>query len=325
MEWNKQVIYTIYWDSNGLQYLYGTQLESKQDRSVFFVNELMTTGTVLSKWFSYSAYSNKRKAPGLPYLKNGETYQVKNVCKNLSTGSLFLKFTFYDFFEQIVDEQLLKNEKGLIKVPETYKFYTIELITAGSFKFEFYYMELLYKQEGLEEVGEALQLTGLLSEYLPNSDSTSRTLNVIFWEPGANLSKDDYRLINSKLSNVLLIGQANVNYDAYFDKQNQVKLQEFCEDRSKKGDKLVLWGFNRWSNYIAKAFGELLPQAAVNIGAEQLLFADVLKYKRLMSESSSLELLDQFDEPNMIAYDPQEMLKYSNYTSQLLRARLKEM
>ena len=104
MEWNNQVVYTIYWDSNDSEYLYGSQLNIRANRTINFRNELMTPGTILSKWLSHTNYQETRQTPALPYLKNGEVYQVKHVYKNLSSGTLFLKFIFYDFFGQVIKE-----------------------------------------------------------------------------------------------------------------------------------------------------------------------------------------------------------------------------
>lgn len=324
MEWNNQVYYMIHWESNVEQYLYGSQITMHKNHKIYFNNHLMSTGSILSKWVSYTNYQKDRNSPALPNLINGKKYLLKNCYTNLSSGNLFLKVTFYDFFDQVVNSQLIKKSAGEISVPNSYKYYEIELMTAGCFEFEFYYLEIC--SSDMEEKNTELLFKGLITEYSQELIDEKDTLNIIFWEPKTHLCESEVKLIKAKLNNVIIIGQASDDYCLYTEQDNVETLQNFILKRMDMGLKINLWGSNRWSNVIATIYHLLIPGTNINIGPERIYLRDVNVLKTMLNQVNIdfkfIEQLVSTDESNGMVKD---LLQYSNHSSQLFLERLKKL
>lgn len=105
----EQIINQIYWESIANTYMYGTKLKKHVDKSVEFENKMMAPGKEIMSWHSTNNYQSAKRVPDLPFLINGNEYQIfikakaepENTCVNRLTFLMLKKMKLSDWILQI--------------------------------------------------------------------------------------------------------------------------------------------------------------------------------------------------------------------------------
>mgnify|MGYP000031299930 CR=1 FL=1 len=85
------------------------KLLNAQDGSVQFYNPLVPSGTEIQSWVAIQNYQAGRTQPALHFLKKGHSYDLTANLEAVPTGSVFLKVSFLDRYDNEI-KQLI--EKG---------------------------------------------------------------------------------------------------------------------------------------------------------------------------------------------------------------------
>ena len=121
----------IRWGEMGATYLYGSQIVYHKDGRVTLKNPLLASGETLKTWFSSVNYQATRNQPSLPLLKKNHTYRLSMKMQVQPTNGLYLKLTFLNRYEEIIEEKIERQFSFTFTYPETAYTYRLSLISAG--------------------------------------------------------------------------------------------------------------------------------------------------------------------------------------------------
>ena len=122
----------ILWGLNHKAYMYGSKIVKRQDGSVQFYNPLVPSGTEIQS---------------LPLLKKGHSYDLTANLEAVPTGSVFLKVSFLDRYDNEIKQLIEKSTHMTFIYPHDAYTYRISLLSAGVKELDFYSLKL-------EETGE---------------------------------------------------------------------------------------------------------------------------------------------------------------------------
>ena len=99
----------ILWGLNLRTYMYGSTVVKRQDGSVQFYNPLVPSGTDIKSWVAIQNYQSDRTQPDLPLLKKGHSYDLTANLEAIPTGSVFLKVSFLDRYDNEIKQLIEKS------------------------------------------------------------------------------------------------------------------------------------------------------------------------------------------------------------------------
>lgn len=137
----------ILWGLNLRTYMYGSTVVKRQDGSVQFYNPLVSSGTDIKSWVAIQNYQSDRTQPDLPLLKKGHSYDLTANLEAVPTGSVFLKVSFLDRYDNEIKQLIEKSTQMTFVYPHEAYTYSISLLSAGVKELDFYSLKL-------EETGE---------------------------------------------------------------------------------------------------------------------------------------------------------------------------
>lgn len=137
----------ILWGLNHKAYMYGSKIVKRQDGSVQFYNPLVPSGTEIQSWVAIQNYQAARTQPALPLLKKGHSYDLTANLEAVPTGSVFLKVSFLDRYDNEIKQLIEKSTHMTFVYPHEAYTYRIFLLSAGVKELDFYNLKL-------EETGE---------------------------------------------------------------------------------------------------------------------------------------------------------------------------
>ena len=137
----------ILWGLNLRTYMYGSTVVKRQDGSVQFYNPLVRSGTDSKSWVAIQNYQSDRTQPDLPLLKKGHSYDLTANLEAVPTGSVFLKVSFLDRYDNEIKQLIEKSTQMTFVYPHEAYTYSISLLSAGVKELDFYSLKL-------EETGE---------------------------------------------------------------------------------------------------------------------------------------------------------------------------
>ena len=123
------------------------KLLNAQDGSVQFYNPLVPSGTEIQSWVAIQNYQAGRTQPALPLLKKGHSYDLTANLEAAPTGSVFLKISFLDRYDNEIKQLIEKSTQMTFVYPHEAYTYRISLLSAGVKELDFYNLKL-------EETGE---------------------------------------------------------------------------------------------------------------------------------------------------------------------------
>ena len=138
--------WTIYWNEYSSDtYLYGSEINYTNWRSVRFRNTLMPPGTVIKEWYSMTDYQAQRIEPSLPIITGGSSYRISVDIETKDRMGYLIRLVFYDQYKtEIGDVTLSETEAEFICPVKTYSF-KMQLINAGM-------TEFIYRSVTIEEM-----------------------------------------------------------------------------------------------------------------------------------------------------------------------------
>ena len=201
---SEHVLHTVYWDNqfSGV-YMYGSDIRFLEDRSVCFENLMMPAGMVIKEWKSSTVYQADRIEPSLPLLTPGNEYAVRSFYKEEPSGSVFLRFDFYDQQKKKAGTYILDGKMGFFTCPESTYSYTVQLVQGGSDRVHFYRFEIfpssdkLFYQIMLPKDGE-----DILSFLIP--DMQGRSISIFDEDLPKGIT--DYMILSPYMSRLTATG-----------------------------------------------------------------------------------------------------------------------
>ena len=112
-----------------------------------FYNPLVPSGTEIQSWVAIQNYQAGRTQPALPLLKKGHSYDLTANLEAVPTGSVFLKVSFLDRYDNEIKQLIEKSTHMTFVYPHEAYTYRISLLSAGVKELDFYNLKL-------EETGE---------------------------------------------------------------------------------------------------------------------------------------------------------------------------
>ena len=137
----------ILWGLNLRTYMYGSTVVKRQDGYVQYYNPLVPSGSDLKSWVAIQNYQSDRTQPDLPLLKKGHSYDLTANLEAVPTGSVFLKVSFLDRYDNEIKQLIEKSTQMTFVYPHEAYTYSISLLSAGVKELDFYSLKL-------EETGE---------------------------------------------------------------------------------------------------------------------------------------------------------------------------
>ncbi len=133
----------IYWNEYASNtYLYGSKVEFRGKRTVFFENRLMPPGTVIKTWYSKTNYQMQRIEPSLPMIDGETEYRISVDMEYPEGGSCVVRLVFLDKFEEEAGFLIVNGESMCFRCPlKTYS-YRMELMNAGATAFCFHHVTI---------------------------------------------------------------------------------------------------------------------------------------------------------------------------------------
>ncbi|MDD5849995.1 MAG: accessory Sec system protein Asp3 [Firmicutes bacterium] len=110
--------------------LHGALLEQLPDGSVRYENPLLASGIPIRTWSSRIRFSD-RAAVLLPFLEEGEVYDVTLCLTCTPAESVFVQFTFFDRSDARIGTALFSRNGSFVCPAGTY-YYEISLVQGGA-------------------------------------------------------------------------------------------------------------------------------------------------------------------------------------------------
>ncbi|MCD8379752.1 MAG: accessory Sec system protein Asp3 [Lachnospiraceae bacterium] len=216
--------YMIRWDScSANPYLYGSSVRYMPDGSVRFENELMPSGYVINEWSSDTNFQRDRHEPQLPILWEECSYTFRAYYSEKPAHTVFLRVDFYDHQGSGLGYQIFDKKMGSFRVPKGMFRYTMQLVSGGMKKVNFYGMELFAGEKRIfggvcnqrDDVDElniiipemrgrmAYVPESILAEKLPNAFAISPCMRILPVKTQADVMKrltNGYREVNFRIN-----------------------------------------------------------------------------------------------------------------------------
>ncbi|MFT9373801.1 accessory Sec system protein Asp3 [Liquorilactobacillus hordei] len=212
----------IYWEDASTSYLFGTKLKFERKDKVIFENELMSPGKELVSWSSKTIFQFNRKSPQLPLLKKGYEYRINLKLKAWPENSVWLKITFRDSKDQIIEDFFVKESSSVFKLPDQTASYQFSLINAGCEKVIFKRLELAEESQANQVINHKLEDFYFLVNDKQNKEPVSR---IYFQEPELNIA----RTPNAK-EGTMIIGSMLTDARLFIDEKIATKIVEETRD-----------------------------------------------------------------------------------------------
>jgi accessory secretory protein Asp3 len=125
-------IATVRWGSlNSPASLYGTSLRLNASGDVHLANPLMSSGTTIQEWYSFTDYQSMRDVPTLPLLQQGRSYRIAPAMHAVPGDSVIFEVRFLDRFDELLRVDVLHPPTYGFEYPAQCHHYTIRLMSAG--------------------------------------------------------------------------------------------------------------------------------------------------------------------------------------------------
>lgn len=175
--------YQVYWTpQTQLLELQGATVDFRARDDVYYENYFLPSGRTIVSWQSQHSSQNQRLAD-LPQLLRGETYAFIKHIDNSERMFAYLTVTFYDDQYQTLMTTSQNKDEVVIKVPNNYAFYTIDLVSAGVGSFIFHNIAIRPQKKGILRDDDQRIAPNIYSYIEIPAKITSKTLRVIFSEP----------------------------------------------------------------------------------------------------------------------------------------------
>lgn len=124
-------------------YLSGTQLSLNNDKSADFYNPLVPSGSVIYRWDMAFSFTAGHAVPPMPLLKRGHKYQLKLHADVDKTQGIYMRVLSFDYYNSIINTQIIKESVGTFTYPKNAYFYAIDLIGIGMSKMHFERLDIV--------------------------------------------------------------------------------------------------------------------------------------------------------------------------------------
>lgn len=151
-------------------YLSGTQLSLNNDKSADFYNPLVPSGSVIYRWDMAFSFGAGHAVPPMPLLKRGHKYQLKLHADVDKTQGIYMRVLSFDYYNSIINTQIIKENVGTFTYPKNAYFYAIDLIGVGMSKMHFKRLDIV--ETKIKEV-EKIDYKGM------HEDNIDRTTNEV--------------------------------------------------------------------------------------------------------------------------------------------------
>ncbi len=131
--------WTILWNEYGADtYLYGSHLEFRGKRDVYFRNEFMPSGTVIKEWHSLTNYQRQRMEPTLPIIDGESRYRIRVNIDTPDDMGCLVKLVFLDRYEREAGDFIVRGTEAEFSCPlKTYS-YKMQIINGGMKEFVYH-------------------------------------------------------------------------------------------------------------------------------------------------------------------------------------------
>lgn len=199
----------IYWNNfTTNSYLYGSIIKFKSKDYVHFKNLRMPSGKDINEWTSQTNHQSHKYIPQLPVLKKGKLYKIYINADTVPKNSIYLRILFYDRYEKIISETVIRSNEDIFTYPEDTYSYKIQVMNAGCSELIFHYLELT-------ECVDRFDKKSFIVSDIINKNENSTKLNVIFLEPKQNKFEELDRSLLENYCNVVLISSKIHNAHIY--------------------------------------------------------------------------------------------------------------
>lgn len=168
----EQIINQIYWESVANTYMYGTRLKGHADKSVEFENNMMAPGKEIVSWHSTTNYQSTKRVPDLPFLVNGNEYQIFIKADAIPEKTCVNRLTFFDAQKEEIKRLEFTDTRYTFTFPKDAVSYTFSIVNAGCKKINFERIQIADQDLPLKILDD-IYFNDVIN---PESD---RTLNLI--------------------------------------------------------------------------------------------------------------------------------------------------
>ncbi len=188
----------VYWDSLGKNsYLYGTSLDFDfKTKIVNYKNVLAHTGIIIKSWSSLTNYQSERIIPQLPILIPGKEYTIKLNADITPKNTVYVKVSFYDIYNDLIQYDFIKNGEGKFVFPEKTFKYKMELFNAGAH-------EMVFRNIRLSDSSLVNDFDDRL--FLRNEDKEHRYINILFMDKSINSIVNDNSVYLQNIKNLVVV------------------------------------------------------------------------------------------------------------------------
>ena len=272
---NDVMQYHIYWTpQTELLELQGANIRFDRMNQVFYENQWLPSGQVVARWASKRDYIASNKLADLPYLIQGETYELERDITNANHMFGYLTITFFDVYHRQIVAYHENKDIMTFEVPKNYDAYEIELITAGAEHIIFHEFTIrLALTNGTLLAGdhhERFDSGEDLYWYLQEASLvTSQTLRVIFSEPSDNMTDYAHQWIVPTQQNVLYIADGRLLAGFYVNETTsstyETALKQIIQDAKVKSHAAIIEfiGYGPISSYAAGYYQKQMTGKAV--------------------------------------------------------------
>lgn len=263
--------YQVYWTpQTQLLELQGAKVEFLALNNVYYENYFLPSGQVIARWHSQHASQSQRIAD-LPQLRQGEIYNIIRNVENSERMFSYLAITFFDAQQQIITTVSQNKDMLTVKVPDTYEFYTIDLLSAGTGSFRFFNFSIRPQKKGVLRDQDSEIAAGLYA-YLSMPDKiASKTLRVIFSEPEDSSVDYPTAYVKETQQAVQFITSSDLNAKYYRQNESAIILAIKQARKKAHAKRLEFVGYGPISSYAALYYQIQFKTSFVSISEDVLL------------------------------------------------------
>lgn len=264
----------VYWDNfSASSYLYGSIIKIKSKDNVYFKNLRMSSGKGINSWLSQANHQRYRHVPQLPMLKKGKSYKIYINAESIPENTIYLRIIFYDRYEKIISETVIRSNEDIFTYPEEAYSYKIQVMNAGCSELTFHYIELT------EYVDKFDKKSFIVSDIINKNENLTK-LNVIFLEPKQNKFEELDRSLLENYCNIILINSKIYNGHIYCYK---FLFEEINNIFNQNGYKSInFYGNGEFSNVAAVQYKYLFENSKAYITD---IIQDYEKYQKVLENS----------------------------------------
>ncbi|MBF0714049.1 accessory Sec system protein Asp3 [Gemella sp. GH3] len=264
----------IYWDNFSINsYLFGSIIKFKSKDFVHFKNLRMPSGKDMNEWLSKTNHQSHRYPPQLPMLKKGHLYKIYVNAETVPENSIYLRIIFYDRYEKIISETVIRSNEDIFVYPNDAYSYKIQVMNAGCSELKFHYIELTEQIESFDKN------SFIVSDIL-NKDINSADLNVIFMEPNQNKFVEVNKELFKNYSNIVMVTSKIYNAHIYCYKFLFDEIASIFENNNFKN--INFYGNGTFSDIAAVQYKLLTENSKAYI---MNYCQDYEKYKKILDNS----------------------------------------